>query len=646
VTVNLDSYVGMAQNYYLYRRPSDRRWVWIVWDPSLAFGALSQELTVQQMKDLPLEWVQSANTGGPGGGGFGGGSATRPIASKLWQVPAYKQRYRTIYRSIVEKAMVPAQVVARMNALRDLIRPAVEKDTQKLVTMAQFEAAMTSDATTAAPGGPGGGGAPQGGAPALQPFIEGRVAAVKALLDGQTPLAVSAVPSALLFAQTAGAASPASQRLALALSDATRSAAFTATASATWITLSAASGTAPATLRIATSAAGMSVGTYSGSVAITVSGANNSPLSIPVVMTVVSAPAMVANPSSLTLTSFGAGTPGMPGAPGVPGAPGGAAAAATQTIYVASTAGASPFTVTISDTTCNNFLSVTPVSGTAPATLTVSANPPNDSGACTGRINISSSGLASAIVPVTMTVPAGPGGFQQPAITAIVNGASYAPGSVAPGSIVTIFGSNIGPPDLVGGAFANGQLATTAGGVQVSFDGTPAPMLYARSNQVGVIVPFEVAGKTQVAVQLSLTGQAAPTVQQPVSPTSPGIFTTASTGSGQASVINQTGAVNAANAPAVKGSVVAIYITGAGQLTPSGRSGALGTASQAIAAPVTVTIGGLDAAVTYAGAAPGSLQGLYQINATVPAGAAGGSVPVQVKVGGASAQSAVTMYVQ
>ena len=38
-TVNLDSYVGLNQNFNIYRRPSDKRWVWIVWDPSLAFGA-------------------------------------------------------------------------------------------------------------------------------------------------------------------------------------------------------------------------------------------------------------------------------------------------------------------------------------------------------------------------------------------------------------------------------------------------------------------------------------------------------------------------------------------------------------------------------------------------------------------------------
>ena len=161
MTVNLDSYVGMAQNYYLYRRPSDQKWVWIVWDPSLAFGALAQGLSVQQMKNLPLEWVQS--------------TATRPIASKLWQVPAYLQRYRTIYRNMVDKVMVPSQVVSRMNALRDLIRPWVQKDTQKLVTIEQFEAAMTAEATS---GGPG---SARGVAPGLQPFIEGRVASIKAL---------------------------------------------------------------------------------------------------------------------------------------------------------------------------------------------------------------------------------------------------------------------------------------------------------------------------------------------------------------------------------------------------------------------------------------------------------------------------------
>ena len=637
-TVNLDSYVGMAQNYYLYRRPSDQKWVWIVWDPSLAFGALPQGLTVQQMKDLALEWVQSTSTGAPGGGGIGGASVTRPIANKLWQVPAYKQRYREIYRSIVEKQMVPATLIARMNVLRDLIRPFVAKDTQKLVTQAQFDAAMTSDATSAPDAGPGGAGGFQGsGAPGLQPFIEGRVTSIKALLDGQNPLLISAAPSSLFFAQTSGGTSAISQNLALALSDTTKSGTFTATASSPWVTVSPAAGPLPATLKISTSAANLAAGTYSGSVAIAVAGTSNTPLSIPVVLRVVSAPAILSNPASLNLTSFGAGAPG---------APGGAVTAQTQTLALASTAGASPFAANISDTTCSNFLSVSPLSGTTPAILTVTANPPTGTGDCSGRINITSGGLASATVPVTMTSPTLPGGFPAAAITAVANSASYAVGLVAPGSIVTIFGNNIGPRDMVGGTFTNGQLATSVGGVRVTFDGTPAPVLYARSNQVGVVVPFEVAGKTQTSLQLSLNGQPTAPVQQSVGPTAPGIYTTASTGNGQASIINQTGTVNGANAPAAKNSIVAIYITGAGQLNPAGKTGALGAATQAIAATVAVTIGGQDAAVTYAGAVPGSLQGLYQINAMVPAGSASGSVPVQVKVGGTSAQTAVTMYVQ
>ena len=636
MTVNLDSYVGMAQNYYLYRRPSDQKWVWIVWDPSLAFGALAQGLSVQQMKNLALEWVQSTATGAGGGGGIGGRATTRPIASKLWQVPAYQQRYRTIYRGVVDKVMVPSQVVSRMNALRDLIRPWVQKDTQKLVTIEQFEAAMTADATSGAagPGGaPGGGGL--GGAPGLQPFIEGRVASIKALLDSQIPLTISATPASLFVAQTAAASSPASQNVALAFSDAAKSATFTATSSASWITAGTPSGTLPATLRISAAAAGLGAGTYSGAVAIAVSGATNSPLSIPVTMAVTSTPSLVANPASLTLTSFGGGGPGGPGA-----------ANNTQSIYVASTAGASPFTVTINDTTCGNFLSVSPTSGTTPATLTVTASPSTNASACTGKVNVASTGLASATIPVSLTVPTGPGGQPQSGITALVSSASYASGPVSPGNIVTIFGTNIGPASLASGTFTGGQLATTAGGVQVTFDGTPAPVLYARSNQVGVIVPFEVAGKTQTSVQLTVDGRPAPPIQQPVSPTSPGIYTTASTGTGQASVINQTGAVNAANAPAAKGSVVAIYITGAGQLTPTSKTGALGAATQSIAALVTVTIGGQQATVQYAGAAPGSVQGLYQINAIVPENAPTGSVALQLTAGGASAQTAVTMYVQ
>jgi hypothetical protein len=119
-----------------------------------------------------------------------------------------------------------------MNDLRAMIRPMVEKDTQKLVTQEQFDNAMTTDATTGTgnggPIGPGGGGGGIGGAPALQPFIEGRVVSVKAQLDGQTPLNITVAPATLFFAQTVGSSAAGSQSLTLAFSETGKSAPFTA----------------------------------------------------------------------------------------------------------------------------------------------------------------------------------------------------------------------------------------------------------------------------------------------------------------------------------------------------------------------------------------------------------------------------------
>jgi uncharacterized protein (TIGR03437 family) len=246
-----------------------------------------------------------------------------------------------------------------------------------------------------------------------------------------------------------------------------------------------------------------------------------------------------------------------------------------------------------------------------------------------------------------LTIAAGPGVNQPPLITAIANGASYAAGPLSPGTLVTIFGTNLGPRNLARGTFANDRLTTNVGGFQVLFDGTPAPILYARFDQVSAAIPFEVSGKTQVAVRVSsANGQTATPFLQSISVTSPAIFTTTSTGTGQASVINQNGTINGAGAPSPKGSIVSIYMTGAGQLLPAGRSGALGAADQVVAAAVTVTIGGRNARVTYAGAAPGSVQGLYQINAVVPEDAPSGSVPIQLLAGETASQAGVTIFVQ
>lgn len=99
--------------------------------------------------------------------------------------------------------------------------------------------------------------------------------------------------------------------------------------------------------------------------------------------------------------------------------------------------------------------------------------------------------------------------------------------------------------------------------------------------------------------------------------------------------------------PASVGTVISIFCTGMGATTPavpSGTAASLTTLSQ-VNNPATVTIGGVNAPVSFAGLAPGFV-GLYQVNAQIPAGVApGNAVPVIVTQAGVSSNAA-TIAVQ
>lgn len=171
ITVNLDSYVVMTQNFYIYRRPTDNKFEWLVWDPSLAFGSFPGGFSAAQMQTLPLEY-----TGSMGGGGRpGSAAALRPLAQKLWAVPSIKARYREIYQRLALEVFHTDNILARMSYMQSVVRPWVEGATYKLTTLAQFDAALTTGTVAAGPGVPGGG---MGGGPAVKPLIEGRKAFV------------------------------------------------------------------------------------------------------------------------------------------------------------------------------------------------------------------------------------------------------------------------------------------------------------------------------------------------------------------------------------------------------------------------------------------------------------------------------------
>src|SRR4029077_19472904 len=99
----------------------------------------------------------------------------------------------------------------------------------------------------------------------------------------------------------------------------------------------------------------------------------------------------------------------------------------------------------------------------------------------------------------------------------IVNSISLLPGPVAPGEVVTIFGTGMGPDTGVAGAFdAAGQLANSAGGTEVRFGGVSAPVFYAQSGQVTVQVPYGVAQSAATSVEVRCNGKTAGSLIIPV----------------------------------------------------------------------------------------------------------------------------------
>ena len=435
-----------------------------------------------------------------------------------------------------------------------------------------------------------------------------------------------AAPATLTFTQAAGGAAPASQSVQIAGVPAgtTIGVVPTVLSGTGWLTATA-SGNA---VTVTANGSQLAQGTYSGVVTVIVPGAGSSPLYIPVTLDVTSAT------SAITLSTNTASFNVSTGSMSVPTA---------QTVQVTSTtAGTSvPFTTSFVPSTGGNFLTVTPASGSTPATITLAVNAAVSStlaaGTYTGAVQVASGAGAVQTVTVTLLVSAA----GTPVVTAITSGASLQPGAVSPGEIITIFGNDIGPPTpTTGMSFtptASGTVPTTLGNISVTFNNVAAPLIFVAPGQINAIVPYEVAGQTSVPVIVTNNGTASATTTVPVAATAPSIFSLTENGSGQGAIENANASINGASNPAAPGSIISIYATGEGQLLPAGTTGCITGGTLPLPKPVanvSVTIGGqLATPITYAGEAPDSVCGLIQINATVPSGLSAGAQPVVLTIG-------------
>lgn len=214
----------------------------------------------------------------------------------------------------------------------------------------------------------------------------------------------------------------------------------------------------------------------------------------------------------------------------------------------------------------------------------------------------------------------------------VASAASGTPGSIAPGALASLYGTGLATGSASATAF---PIPQTLGGASVSVSGIPAPLLYAGPSQINFQVPFEApAGAANIG--LSINGAASGSITVPLFASSPGIFLLSQ---GNAAAVNQDGSINSAAQPAPVGSIIAAFVTGLGAVTPSVSSGAAApTSPLSTVSGVTAAIGGVPAAILYAGLAPG-FAGLYQVNIQIPPLALG-QYDLQIAVQGSASNKA------
>jgi uncharacterized protein (TIGR03437 family) len=210
-----------------------------------------------------------------------------------------------------------------------------------------------------------------------------------------------------------------------------------------------------------------------------------------------------------------------------------------------------------------------------------------------------------------------------PTISAVLNGASYLPGPVAPSEIVIITGTGLGPGQLiVSTPGKDGINSTQLSGTSVQFNGIAAPVIYASESLVAVQVPLHSVGPAEVTV--TYEGRASASLPLQITQNSPGLFTLDFSGKGQAVALNRNGSINTSTNPAAAAEVISIYATG----IPFGQGG------------LYVSIGAQSAELVNAI----NLGGVTQFDVRIPSDMLSNpSVPVLVQIAGTSSQTGVTI---
>jgi uncharacterized protein (TIGR03437 family) len=217
----------------------------------------------------------------------------------------------------------------------------------------------------------------------------------------------------------------------------------------------------------------------------------------------------------------------------------------------------------------------------------------------------------------------------------VVNAASSAPFSaqVSPGEFLTLYGSGLANTT----AAASLPFPKTFQGVQVMINGVEAPIYYVSPTQISVVVPYTISAGIVAQIYVVNNGANSNLVSAYTGFTSVGVFTNNPVGGlGYAAALHPDNSVISASSPAQAGETVAVYLAGMGAVSLPVNDGAPAPSNPLSVTTSTPLVFVLDAAghylqgtVAFSGLAPG-FAGLYQINFTIPSGAATGNATLEI----------------
>ena len=452
------------------------------------------------------------------------------------------------------------------------------------------------------------------------------VAAVLLTVPGATPATAEVSPNALVFVAVQGQGVPPSQTVAVSnVGGGTLSfnffAAITSPPGGSWLTLSGQGGVAPGQFTVLVNPSGLPLGVYRATLTGTFTGGGQRV--VEVVLFVVQAG------SALRAQALG-----LPGA---------AQCAPTGLELLATTIGSGlslpvsfprVLTALVVDdcgTAVNNATLVasveglniplrtlgtgfysgtwTPVSAAAEVTVAFAALHPT---------------LTKAQRTFTVETATAPGDVSLPLLFAdgVVEGAGFTKRRpLSPGGIISLFGASFATENNFASQL---PLERELAGVSVRIGGQDAPLYFVGPGQINAQVPYEVSTGDSVPVATSVDGLLTAPQNYSIAPAQPGIFISGE----NAAILNASFQLVTSQNPVRAGDTIQIFCTGLGAVDVAVETGAPGPSFSTVEVPVTVTIGGINAAVAFQGLAP-NFVGLYQVNVVVPAGVTpGNAVPL------------------